>query len=173
MECGKKIEGRVFCNIECSQKYTRKIQEQEANKMTPEKWFAKYGECSVHERTFRQQHDRKATALEKHQWYEIREKAYRRDNFKCVICGHHSEDIYSTITGDHITPRSIGGKLYDLKNIWTLCDSCNAIKTMMDDKAAKDFHFLPITDRKKFVVNYRNRIRKWARDLKKSLGFVE
>lgn len=157
MECGRTVQGRLFCNMDCSQAYTRSVQQQEADKMIPKKFVANYGG-----------HDRNDTKLDRPTWLEIREQAYKRDGYKCVICGHSGEDIYSTITGDHITPRSIGGKLYDLKNIWTLCNSCNAIKTAMDDEAIKQFYQTATFARERFVVRYRQRIRKWARDLKKS-----
>lgn len=76
-------------------------------------------------------------------WQFFKEKAFKRDGFKCVKCGfkpmqktYEGKMISDTskLIGDHIRPISIGGKEYDLKNVQTLCERCNKIKTKQDQK---------------------------------------
>lgn len=89
-------------------------------------------------------------------WPELRMKALKRDKFTCVKCGKkpkgkvmdtrldkhgrweyywkESNDNSSELIGDHIIPIALGGDQWDLKNIQTLCLSCNKIKTKEDQK---------------------------------------
>ena len=71
-------------------------------------------------------------------WQTLRIKSFKRDNFTCVKCGFKSESIHykdgRELIGDHIIPISLGGDEWDLKNIQTLCQKCNKIKTKKDQK---------------------------------------
>lgn len=55
----------------------------------------------------------------------IRYEVFKRDNYKCVICGRGPPDV--TLHVDHIIPVSRGGK-DTLDNLRTLCDECNLNK---------------------------------------------
>ena len=77
-------------------------------------------------------------------WQWFKHKAFKRDKYSCVKCGEkpiiktygikriHPDT--SKLIGDHIIPIAIGGKEYDLKNVQTLCEKCNKIKTKKDFK---------------------------------------
>jgi len=94
-------------------------------------------------------------------WTQLREKALKRDEYRCVKCGsrptkirYHSvgfddivlneeyKDEYkqftiinkSNLIGDHIKPIALGGDEWDINNIQTLCIDCNKIKTAQDQK---------------------------------------
>lgn len=76
-------------------------------------------------------------------WQFFKLKAFERDNYSCVKCGEKPlEKTYegkmvsdtSKLIGDHIIPISIGGEEYNLKNVQTLCEKCNKIKTKRDFK---------------------------------------
>lgn len=49
-----------------------------------------------------------------------------RDKYRCRYCG--KEDTPSSLTLDHVIPRSRGGK-FSWENIVTCCSSCNAKKS--------------------------------------------
>lgn len=52
---------------------------------------------------------------------------FRRDNYRCVICG-----CSKNLTADHIKPRVTHPELFfDLQNGRTLCDDCR-VKDMLD-----------------------------------------
>ena len=51
-----------------------------------------------------------------------REFIYKRDNYKCVMCGEKEN-----LTLDHIIPISKGGKT-ELNNLQTMCKRCNKMK---------------------------------------------
>lgn len=53
----------------------------------------------------------------------LRYDVFKRDNFKCTICGRGSKDGVK-LQVDHIKPVSKGGKTV-LNNLRTLCDECN------------------------------------------------
>ncbi len=76
-------------------------------------------------------------------WQYFKNKAFVRDNYKCVECGFvptrkNWEKIIipntSRLIGDHIIPIAIGGEEYDLDNVQTLCEKCNKAKTKKDLK---------------------------------------
>jgi 5-methylcytosine-specific restriction endonuclease McrA len=89
----------------------------------------------------------------------IRSKTLKRDNYTCVKCGKKAYEDYRSLPlfeyavshgsrfysqynwidedgrpfiADHIIPISIGGDEFDMKNLQTLCPSCNKIKTKKD-----------------------------------------
>jgi hypothetical protein len=53
---------------------------------------------------------------------ELRDKIYKKCNFKCVECGS-TEDLEI----DHIVPFSLGGRT-ELENLQLLCKKCNLKK---------------------------------------------
>lgn len=57
---------------------------------------------------------------------EIKEKMFKRDNYKCVVCDNGLHNGYE-IHADHIKPQSQGGKS-DLENGQTLCSEHNLMK---------------------------------------------
>lgn len=69
-------------------------------------------------------------------WREFRDKAFVRDKYTCVKCGHKDDDW--KLVADHIVPIALGGPEFDMKNVQTLCLGCNKIKTRGDaQKIAK------------------------------------
>jgi len=76
-------------------------------------------------------------------WQYFKFKAFKRDNYSCVKCGHKPmQRTYegkmipdsSKLIGDHIKPIALGGEEYDLDNVQTLCLKCDKIKTKQDQK---------------------------------------
>lgn len=57
---------------------------------------------------------------------DIRKKIFKRDNYRCVVCGNGRHNGYE-IHADHIKPRSKGGKS-TLENGQTLCSKHNMMK---------------------------------------------
>ncbi len=51
-----------------------------------------------------------------------RNQIFRRDGYRCLKCGQRAN-----LTIDHVIPRSKGGS-NGLKNMQTLCKSCNKVK---------------------------------------------
>jgi len=64
-------------------------------------------------------------------WEEVRRKVLERDNYTCVICGKPAEEV------DHIVPVSLGGALFDMDNLQSLCKECHKKKTKEDRKKLK------------------------------------
>ena len=54
-----------------------------------------------------------------------RKMVYLRDEYTCQYCG--SQFQVDDLTLDHVTPKSLGGKL-DWENVVTACMSCNFMK---------------------------------------------
>lgn len=54
--------------------------------------------------------------------HSLRMQVYERDKYRCVTCGTHLN-----LTCDHIYPESLGGET-TLKNLQTMCKSCNSKK---------------------------------------------
>lgn len=54
--------------------------------------------------------------------HRLRMQVYERDKYRCVTCGTHLN-----LTCDHIYPESLGGET-TLKNLQTMCKSCNSKK---------------------------------------------
>jgi 5-methylcytosine-specific restriction endonuclease McrA len=59
---------------------------------------------------------------------------FARDNFKCQYCG--TKGTASTLTQDHVVPRSQGGKTV-WENIVTCCSDCNAKKANRTPRQAR------------------------------------
>lgn len=57
---------------------------------------------------------------------EIKEAIFKRDKYRCVVCGNGRYNGYE-IHADHITPRSKGGKS-TVENGQTLCSEHNLMK---------------------------------------------
>jgi len=57
---------------------------------------------------------------------EQKEEIFRRDNYRCVICGRGRQDGYE-IHADHIIPKDLGGKA-EVANGQTLCSIHNLRK---------------------------------------------
>jgi 5-methylcytosine-specific restriction endonuclease McrA len=53
-------------------------------------------------------------------WYRLRQRIFKRDGYKCRVCGDGEG-----LTVHHITPRSEGGT-DDPENLITLCDECHS-----------------------------------------------
>lgn len=56
-------------------------------------------------------------------WYELRQKAFERDNFTCQYCGQ----VGGILEADHVVPFSRGGT-DDIDNLKTACRKCNRQK---------------------------------------------
>ena len=69
-------------------------------------------------------------------WVVLRNKVLQRDNNACVKCG--TKEAFklckSNLIADHIKAIALGGDEWDMKNIQTLCEKCNKIKTKEDAK---------------------------------------
>ena len=57
---------------------------------------------------------------------EIKEQIFKRDNYRCIICGNGLHNGYE-ICADHIRPQAQGGKS-TLENGQTLCSEHNLMK---------------------------------------------
>lgn len=57
---------------------------------------------------------------------DIKEKIFKRDNYRCVVCGNGLHNGYE-IHADHIQPQAKGGKS-TLENGQTLCSEHNLMK---------------------------------------------
>ena len=57
-----------------------------------------------------------------------RKNIFERDNYTCQYCGTKPSDKASSLTFDHVIPRSQGGKT-TWSNIATCCHSCNRKKS--------------------------------------------
>lgn len=56
----------------------------------------------------------------------VRQQVFKRDKYRCKICGKSSEDG-SCLVVDHVIPLAKGGT-NSIRNLQTLCDPCNAGK---------------------------------------------
>ena len=63
--------------------------------------------------------------------YTLREEVFKRDGYKCCVCGKTEKDGVR-LEIDHIIPVSKGGQS-TISNLQTLCSSCNAKKNTMDN----------------------------------------
>ena len=66
---------------------------------------------------------RRANRLHNGAWEALRQKALRRDNFRCVLC-----QTPGRLEVDHIIPKAKGGT-DNLTNLQTLCRGCHIQKT--------------------------------------------
>ena len=56
-------------------------------------------------------------------WRRARARALRRDGYRCVQCRRPAEEV------DHIVPRAMGGSVYALGNLQSMCKQCHKRKT--------------------------------------------
>lgn len=56
-------------------------------------------------------------------WRRARERALLRDGYRCVTCRRPAEEV------DHIIPRAMGGDVYALGNLQSMCKQCHKRKT--------------------------------------------
>ena len=73
-------------------------------------------------------------------WKELRRKVLERDNYTCVICGKPAEEV------DHIAPVSMGGAMFDMNNLQSLCKQCHKEKTIEDRRK------LTLAQKLKYVI---------------------
>ena len=57
---------------------------------------------------------------------EVKDKIFKRDNYRCIVCGNGLHNGYE-ICADHIKPQARGGKSI-LENGQTLCSEHNLMK---------------------------------------------
>ena len=57
------------------------------------------------------------------EWRRARTAALQRDRHQCVQCGRAAEEV------DHIRPRAMGGDVYALSNLQSMCKPCHKRKT--------------------------------------------
>ena len=60
------------------------------------------------------------------EWRRARTAALQRDRYRCVRCGRMAEEV------DHIQPRAMGGAVYALSNLQSMCKSCHKRKTAQE-----------------------------------------
>lgn len=61
----------------------------------------------------------------------LRFSIFRRDNYRCQICGRNAQEHGVVLEVDHRIPRAKGGT-DDPTNLWTLCFECNRGKRDYD-----------------------------------------
>jgi len=107
-------------------------------------------------------------------WQDFRIKIFYRDNSVCKMCGKRFVTFgirlpevpdESQLIADHIIPIELGGVMWDMGNIQTLCIACNKIKTKEDmahiavhRRRIKQWH--ERTDRRDVLVNL-SLLEKW------------
>ena len=78
-------------------------------------------------------------------WRAVRLKVLDRDNWECVKCGRGGR-----LEVDHIKPLEVGGDMYGLDNLQTLCRYCHIAK----GKAERSIPVpQDVTDWKTFVAD--------------------
>jgi hypothetical protein len=75
---------------------------------------------------------------------EVKEEIFRRDNYRCVICGRGREDGVE-ICADHIVPKDKGGT-NTIKNGQTLCSEHNLLKKNYSQTEAGKKYFIKLYD---------------------------
>ena len=60
-------------------------------------------------------------------WQRAREACFRRDNYTCVDCGRHRDELdpHEKLAASHIVRPEDGGAIYDLENLLTRCVTCH------------------------------------------------
>lgn len=66
-------------------------------------------------------------------WRSVRQAALRRDNYRCRKCRAAAEEV------DHVLPRAMGGAVYDLQNLQSLCKPCHKAKTSREALAIRQY----------------------------------
>ena len=59
-------------------------------------------------------------------WADIRDQAFKRDNYTCQDCKTQFPEHSEALEGHHIVPIFAGGAEFDLDNVVTLCCQCHA-----------------------------------------------
>lgn len=83
-------------------------------------------------------------------WDNFRLQVFKRDNGVCKMCGKkfiymgwRTENTecpdYTKLIADHIKPLAMGGEMWDMNNLQTLCIDCNKIKTAQDMKVIAEY----------------------------------
>ena len=82
-------------------------------------------------------------------WEQFRMEVFKRDKGICQICGKKFTFVaksdnkeypdWNKLVADHIIPLAIGGKMWYINNLQTLCKKCNKIKTRQDMKDIANF----------------------------------
>jgi len=77
-------------------------------------------------------------------WQQFRYEVFKRDNYTCQMCGkketkiskynNQEYPVSEILIADHIKPLAIGGEMWNINNLQTLCIDCNKIKTAQDMK---------------------------------------
>ena len=73
---------------------------------------------------------RRPAHIERHTGLSRRFAIFRRDNYRCQICGRTAKDGVR-LEIDHKVPRAKGGSNHP-SNLWTLCFDCNRGKSDYD-----------------------------------------
>ncbi len=73
---------------------------------------------------------------------DIKEQIFKRDNYKCVVCGRGRQDGIE-ICADHKIPRDMGGKS-TLENGQTLCMQHNLLKKNYSQTEAGKRYFIKL-----------------------------
>ena len=82
-------------------------------------------------------------------WENFRMQVFKRDKGVCQMCSkkftfisyHSKVEIpdYRVLVADHIKPLAIGGEMWDMNNLQTLCKNCNKKKTKQDMRDIANF----------------------------------
>ena len=77
-------------------------------------------------------------------WEQFRMEVFKRDKGVCQMCNDKFTFIeyqtkkeypdWSKLVADHIKPLAIGGEMWEMDNLQTLCQRCNKKKTKQDLK---------------------------------------
>ena len=62
----------------------------------------------------------------------LKQQALRRDDYRCVRCGHGSRDHTENLTARHVVSRDDGGR-DTINNIIIVCRHCCLLMTARDD----------------------------------------
>ncbi|HGJ66511.1 TPA: HNH endonuclease [bacterium] len=92
---------------------------------------------------------------------QIKEEIFKRDNYKCVVCGRGKEDGVE-ICADHKKPKDKGGK-NTLENGQTLCMEHNLLKKNYSRTEAGKKYFIQLYD--DAVANDDEKMIKFCKDI--------
>ena len=65
-------------------------------------------------------------------WLAVRRAVFERDGYRCRSCGKAGR-----LECDHIKPLHLGGDVWALSNLQTLCRSCHIFKTKHENSKGK------------------------------------
>jgi len=92
---------------------------------------------------------------------KIKEEIFKRDNYKCVVCGRGRQDGVE-ICADHKKPKDKGGK-NTLENGQTLCMEHNLLKKNYSQTEAGKRYFIKLYE--SAVTNNDERVIKFCKDI--------